>query len=190
MDNLESYFHAPLAQVLGKNLQACFYHDVFDQKFLTTNGKGVDIVAHQIELLFDDNQTIFISWANIDGWHQYSLSVSNKSFCVHAERYSANPAFWQHYIGASFSRYEIYGYATNQIDTHDSHGLFVQSNYYFNEPHLILLYFDNVVVGVANFYLEENFIPRLPMGDDVWILFDPMSIQLCIKKLGLEKFEA
>ncbi|SDX40373.1 hypothetical protein [Hymenobacter psychrophilus] len=187
---LEKCIHQPLRQFLGHSLKECFYHDVFGQDLLTTNNKGIDIIAQQLELIFDNNESIFISWDTIDGWHQYSLSISNKAFCKNTERYLANSSFWQYYIGSAFSGYEVYGYVENKIITYNALNIPINTACYYNEPHLVLLYFDNITVAIANFCLEDDFVPTLPMGDDVWILFDPISIQLCIKKLGLEKLEA
>lgn len=187
---LEKHIHQTLRQVLGHRLTECFYHDVFGQDLLTTNNKGIDIIAQQLELVFENNESIFISWDTVDGWHQYSLSISDTSFCKNSEVYVANPSFWQYHIGAIFSSYEVYGYVENKITTYDALGIPIDTANYYNEPHLVILYFNNIAVAIANFYLEGDFVPMLPMGDDVWILFDPISIQLCIKKLGLEKLKA
>ncbi|GAB3296818.1 hypothetical protein [Hymenobacter tenuis] len=190
IDLLKQYITNPLNQVLSSKLSDYFYHDVCDVEYLTTNKQGVDIIAHQLELVFDNKQTIFISWNTVKGWEQYALSIAKKSFTTSSEKFRASNDFWQHYIGSELSRYEIWGYYINTTTSRDTNYNIINIETYYNEPHLALLYFETIVVGVANFYLNKDFIPTIPIGDDIWILFDPMHIQLCIKKLGLEKLEA
>jgi hypothetical protein len=163
---------APVNSFLRQKLITCFYHDVYGIEALTTNEKGIDIVAQQVELLFEENRSLFLGWNYVPGWPRYTLEASIKSFCVTSEKFRASEAFWQQCVGKRFSGFSIFGYSSH------------------NEPHLLLLSFEGVEVAIANCTLEFDFVPIDVLGDDVWILMNAASIHSFIKKLGLERIEA
>jgi hypothetical protein len=172
---------------LGKRLQTYRYHDVSKQDELTTNDNGIDIISHQLELQFKGNKPIFISWATVEGWRQYSLCVSEASFCTGAEIFSKKDSNWSAILGSRFEDFEIYGYKENTTTTTDYSTGRSWDNVYYDQPHLIILRFENGnMLGIANFYFEENFEPELPMGDDVWIILNQPRIDACSSKLSLE----
>ena len=76
--NLKKYIVDPISRILDKKLEGFRYYDVSKEDQLTTNNDGIDIVSHQLELKFDGNDPLFISWATIDNWFQYSLCISEK----------------------------------------------------------------------------------------------------------------
>jgi hypothetical protein len=161
----------PLSTVMGQRLLTCFYHDVVGIEALTTNDQGIDIIAQQVELVFENGQAVFIGWDGVNGWPSYTLSASVTSFCTSSERFRPETALWQQLIGKQLTSFDVFGFLNTR-------------------PHLLLIHFEEIEVAIANCYLEVDFIPRDPSGDDVWILSNSESIQLCIKKLGLEKLEA
>ncbi|WP_135435318.1 hypothetical protein [Hymenobacter fodinae] len=160
----------PLSIVMGQRISECFYHDVVGIEALTTNEHGIDIIAQQVELVFENRQTVFIGWNGVKGWPSYTLSVSATSFCLSSERFSPETTFWQQLMGKRLTGFDVFGFPDTR-------------------PHLLLIHFEKTDVAIANCYLEFDFIPKSVLGDDVWILSDSESIQLFIKKLDLKKLE-
>jgi hypothetical protein len=159
-----------LKTYIGTQMIAFLYHDVTPKEQLTTNRNGIDIIAHQLELKFIGKTSLFISWENIANWQTYSLAVSIKSFCSQSEIFMKNDGNWECVVGQKLKRFDIYGYKTK--------------NY---EPHLLVLEFSSGnKLGIANFYFEEDFIPKYSNGDDVWIIFGDNNLDTCIKVLNLE----
>jgi len=84
-------------------------------------------------------------------------------------------------------RFEVYGYRENVVTSTETATGRTTKETYQNEPHLLILHFDNErLLGVANFYLEDDFVPKYPMGDDVWIIFGKSYIDNYIETLSLE----
>ncbi|GEM_PF-3137458 len=155
--------------LIGKKIIGYIYYDVTTEEILTTNNNGIDIIAHQIELSFNNGNTIFFSWTKIDNWSTYSLAVSNETFCKQVETFTTDSKYWRKIIDNTLNKFKIYGYSKN------------------NEPHMILLVFNNgEKLGVANFFQEKDFIPKFAIGDDIWIIFGENNIENCINKLGLK----
>lgn len=187
-DLLKKHITSVLDKLVGRQLSAYFFYEA-EPDYLSTNHGEIDIVGFQIELVFDAIESVFISWDTVKGWHQYTIGLSKTSFFTFAQKFRPHELLWQKYIGSELTCYEVYGYPVNTITTIHGYGKKTFDTYH-NEPHMLVLYFNKSVLGVANFYAEKDFIPRLPMGDDVWILYTESAIQSCIKKLGLEKIEA
>ncbi|GAA4384451.1 hypothetical protein [Hymenobacter koreensis] len=181
---LQQHIIQPLNNVVGRMLEAVFYHDVFPGADLTTNGH-IDIILQQLELVFEGEAVVYISWATIPGWMQYSLSVSHESFCIRSERYAPASAYWQQCKGKPLADFEVYGYDKETVIEAGADSR--KEETYYNEPHLVILHFADHRIGVANWYAEENFIPRLPIGDDVWILFDEQEVSHFIEILKLDR---
>ncbi|WP_044001501.1 hypothetical protein [Hymenobacter swuensis] len=167
---LIEHIFQPLNNVVSQRLAACFYHDVVGIEDLTTNEQGIDIIAQQVELVFEDEQSVFVGWNRVKGWPSYTLSASADTFCVTSERFIANNNFWQHLSGKQLIGFDVFGFPDTR-------------------PHLLLLHFEGMKVAIANCYLEFDFIPKDPSGDDVWVLSTSTSIQQYIKKLDLKKLE-
>ncbi|UOG73568.1 hypothetical protein MTX78_15720 [Hymenobacter tibetensis] len=185
---LRQHISHPLNQVLGLRLEKVVYHDVFPVECLTTNNNGTDILSHQLELIFADGATIYLSWINVAGWMTYSLGIARESFCTDTERYTPSSVYWQHCIGQPLTSFEVYGHQEETWTEQGPEGK--KEDTFYNEPHLVILHFASHQVGVANWYAEDNFVPQLPIGDDVWILFNPQEIAEHIKALGFDKLEA
>ncbi|AII53240.1 hypothetical protein [Hymenobacter sp. APR13] len=185
---LRQHISQPLNQVLGLHLEKVVYHDVCPVEYLTTNNNGTDIISHQLELVFAGGATIYLSWVNVAGWMTYSLGIAHESFCTGAERYLPPIVYWQHFIGQPLTSFEVYGHQEETWIEKGNEG--EKKNTFYNEPHLVILHFATHQVGVANWYAEDNFLPRLPIGDDLWILFRPQEIAWHIKALSLDKLEA
>lgn len=190
VSNLTKYIVEPVRKNLDKKLESYRYYDVCKEDDLTTNEKGVDIISHQLELKFEGNAPIYISWATIDGWFQYSLCVSETSFCNGVETFTKNDNNWTDIVGKALRRFEVYGYKENVITSTETATGRTSKDTYLNEPHLLILHFDNErLLGLANFYLENDFVPKYPMGDDVWIIFGNSYIDSYIKTLSLEPLD-
>ncbi|SET10819.1 hypothetical protein [Hymenobacter actinosclerus] len=160
----------PVASVVRQRLAACFYHDIFGIEALTTNKQGIDIVAQQVELQFENGQTVFVGWNGVKEWFPYTLCASATSFCSASEKFTPRAAYWQQLAGRQLTDFDVFGFPDTR-------------------PHLLLLNFEGLEVAIGNCYLERDFIPQDPMGDDVWILLNAESIQQFIKKLDLKKLE-
>ena len=121
---------------------------------------------------------------------QYNLCISSTSFCVGVERYSKTDNNWKSIIGKKLVGFEIYGYLENTVTTTELDTGRSKLDTYYNEPHLIILKFDNEQsLAIANFCSEKNFVPRLPIGDDVWIIFGMNYINSFIKTLSLDRLD-
>ncbi|RSK44241.1 hypothetical protein [Hymenobacter perfusus] len=160
----------PLNKVVLQRLAACFYHDVVGIEALTTNEQGIDIIAQQVELVFEDEQSVFVGWDGVQGWPQYTLSASAASFCQSSERFKPDTVFWQSLLGKQLTSFNVFGFPDTR-------------------PHLLLLHFEEMEVAIANCYLAFDFIPEDPSGDDVWVLSTVESIHQFIEKLDLKKLE-
>ena len=179
----------PLANVLGQKLSGAIYHDVMPADSILSNPNGTDIISHQLQLNFANKASVYISWADIKGWVQFSLSVSVNSFRSW-EQFPANSANWLECAGKCFSSYQILGYLDEKIvSTNCDTGEELVEHYYHN-PHMLLLHFEEHLVAVTNCYAEKNFVPQLSFGDDIWIMFDKGEIQMCTNRLGFELLEA
>lgn len=155
---------------IGAQLIGFVYHDVTGKEELYTNNNGIDIIAQQLELRFADKEPLFISWATLEGWSCYSLAASNSSFCTQSETFTPDNDTWENVVGQTLKRFDIYGYKAEN-----------------SEPHLVTLAFSSGnTLGIANFYFEEDFIPRNSMGDNIWIVFGANNIDRCIRALELE----
>ena len=186
--NLKLHILDQISDKVGRKLEKNVYYDVCPANELTTNNRGIDIIAHQLELVFENSKPIFISWATISNWMQFSLCISEKSFCGDVERFTKIDQYWDSVIGCCLIDFDVYGYKEHTITTTLALPLKTKKETYLNEPHLLILEFDNKrVLGVANFYLENNFIPKQPMGDDLWIAFEKSDFDMFINCLGLEK---
>ncbi|KUG08384.1 hypothetical protein ASU33_09445 [Solirubrum puertoriconensis] len=131
---------------------------------------------------------MYFSWTNVEGWMSYSLGISHESFCQALERYEPSSAYWQRCLSQCLTTFSVYGLKEETWFEEGTEGK--KSVTYFNEPHLVVLTFGEHQVGIANWYAEDDFVPRLPIGDDVWILFEPAEIERHIKGLSLDKLEA
>ncbi|NVO84346.1 hypothetical protein [Hymenobacter terrestris] len=160
----------PVASVVRQRLAAYFYHDVFGIEALTTNEQGIDIIAQQVELQFENGQTVFIGWNGVKGWFHYTLCASATSFCLASEKFAPETAYWQQLVGRQLTGFDVFGFPDTR-------------------PHLLLLNFEGLELAIANCHLEFDFIPEDPTGDDVWILLNSETIQSFIKKLDLKKLE-
>jgi hypothetical protein len=188
--NLNNYIIEPVKKCLDKTLASYRYYDIGKEDELTTNNSGVDIIAHQLELQFEGNDPLFISWATISGWHQYSLCVSENSFCSDVDTYTKTDDNWTEVVGKRLKGFDVYGYKENVITTTVTATGKKTKDIYHYEPHLLVLHFENdKVLGIANFYFDKNFEPSLPMGDDVWIIFNWNYLDTYIKILSLESLD-
>ena len=186
--NLKNYIVDPIKSRLDKKLESYRYYDVCKEDELTTNNNSVDIISHQLELKFENSDTIFISWATIDDWFQYSLCVSETSFCTGVETFVKQDNNWNKIVGTKLRSFKVYGYPENVITSTETNTGKKTIETYYLEPHLLTFEFESdEVLGVANFYLENDFEPKLPMGDDIWIIFGLKYISSFIKSLSLER---
>ena len=186
--NLKNYIVDPIKKSLDKKLESYRYYNICKEDELTTNNNGVDIISHQLELKFKSNNPIFISWATINDWFQYSLCVSETSFCNGVETFVKQDNNWKNIVGTKLKSFQVYGYPENIITSTETNSGKTTIEAYYLEPHLLILEFESEdVVGVANFYLEDYFEPKLAMGDDIWIIFGLDYINSFIKSLSLEK---
>lgn len=187
VSNLSKYVVEPIRKNLDKRLDAYRYYDVCNEDELTTNNQGVDIISHQLELKFEGNAPIFISWASIEGWFRYSLCVSEMSFCNDVATFVKNDSKWTEIVGERLRNFEVYGYKENVITSTETANGRTSRVSCHNEPHLLILQFYNEkLLGLGNFYLEDDFVPKYPMGDDVWIIFGRSYIERYIDTLSLE----
>ncbi|GAB2947799.1 hypothetical protein GCM10027048_10980 [Hymenobacter coalescens] len=164
-------------------LTEVYYHDMHPLDILTSNG-ATDIIAQQVELVFEGRVTVYISWDTVPGWMQYSLSVSCESFCTEVERFAPDSVYWQRCLGQPLEAFEVFGLSKETWTEYGTHG--TKQETFYNEPHLVVLNFGGHRIGVANWCAENNFVPHLPYGDDVWILFDEREIETHIKALGFD----
>lgn len=186
--NLKDFIVNPIKRNLSKKLESYCYYDVFKEDELTTNNNGIDIISHQLELKFENNNPTYISWATIDDWFQYSLCVSETSFCNGVEIYIKHDNNWKNIVGTKLKTFQVFGYPENVITSTEANTGKATTETCHLEPHLLILEFEGGdVLGIANFYLENDFEPKLPLGDDVWIIFGWGYINRFIKSLSLER---
>jgi hypothetical protein len=191
-DNLQKYVIKPLKLFIGKKVERVYYTDYGGPEELVTDGEGIDIIAQQVIIVFEDTGPIYISWTGrVAGWEQYAISAWTESYVIpDAEienTYAVNSEYWKTIIGKRLTEFEVYGYQDYKVtstacDTGESKDVT-----YDNQPHLIILYFGKSQVAIANFYAATDFQPKYPIGDDVWIIFNTHKRELFIKELELEK---
>jgi hypothetical protein len=187
VSNLTKYIIEPVRKNLDRKLEAYSYFDVCKEDLLTTNNIGVDIISHQLELKFDGNLPIYIFWETIEGWFQYSLCVSETTFCNGVETFIKKDKNWESVLGRKLIRFEVYGYTKNIITSTETVNGRANTEIFQNEPHLLILHFEGgILLGIANFHLENDFVPKYATGDDIWIIFDKRSIESYIETLSLE----
>lgn len=188
--NLKTYILDIIEGLIGHKLINNFYYDVCSEDQLTTNNNGIDIISNQLMLVFETKNPIFISWATINNWFQYSLCVSEKTFCEGVEKFTKKDKNWDGILGNTLIGFDVYGYKKNTIKTTETISGKSKTGTYSNAPHLLTLKFSNdKLLGIANFYKSDNFIPTHPMGDDIWIIFNWENIKVCIDALNLDKLE-
>ena len=184
--NLKLHILDQISDKIGRKLENNAYYDVGGEDELTTNNKGIDIIAHQLELVFENCRPIFISWSTISNWMQYSLCISEKSFCGDVEQFTKKDKNWESVIGCRLVDFKVFGFKEHTVTSTSPSE--IKRETYLDEPHLLVLEFDNKrVLGIANFYMENDFIPRLPIGDDIWIAFEKSDIDEFIDHLNLDK---
>jgi hypothetical protein len=187
MSNLTKFLIEPVRKNLDRKLEAFCYFDVCKEDALTTNNNGVDIISHQLELKFEGNPPIYISWETIEGWFQYSLCVSATSFCNGVETFVKKDKNWESILGKRLIRFEVYGYTKNIVTSTETANERSTTKTFHNEPHLLILHFEGeIILGIANFHLENDFVPKYATGDDIWIIFDKSSIECYIEMMSLE----
>ncbi|MCY0993090.1 hypothetical protein OV203_38470 [Nannocystis sp. ILAH1] len=183
---LQRHVIEPLQAAIGCPLSAAHYHDLTDATALTTDRQGTDIIGQQLELEFCGGPTLCLSWYGVPGWQTYSLAVARTSFCTAAERFVPPGDCWPRYLGRVLTGFRIFGYPRAEVSRTNLGTGHQTTDVYCYEPHLLLLNFDGVWMGVANWHAEDDFIPRQPIGDDIWVLFDAGQISRAIAELGLE----
>lgn len=58
---------------------------------------------------------------------------------------------------------------------------------YKDEPHLITLVLGNDTrISIVSFYEEQDFNPKIPIGDDIWIIRNTKEQKEMIQNLKLE----
>lgn len=188
--NLVKFITEPLQKNLDRKLESYYYYDVCKEDQLMTNKEGIDIISHQLELKFEGNSPVFISWDTIKGWFQFSLCVSATPFCNGVEAFLKKDNDWADLVGKRFIDFEVYGYKENTITSTETATGRTTNETFYNEPHLLILHFENErELGLANFHLETDFIPRFPTGDDLWIIFGRQIVDEFIGVLSLEKLD-
>lgn len=143
---LQQHLANPLNLALDSKLTHALYHDVTGEEWFSSNQRGTDIIGQQLELRFDSDLRLYLSWANVKGWSQYSLSASRQSFCAESAVFTASPDYWQVRIGKQLTSYSVYGYQESTWYTTGG----VVDKVRYNEPHLVVLHFEDEVVAVAN----------------------------------------
>ncbi|MFC5271517.1 hypothetical protein [Adhaeribacter terreus] len=191
MENLE-YLNReiiePLAKCIGLRLDKIVYSDFGSQEELTTDNDGVDIISYQAILKFESEKRIYFSWNSVSVWDHYTISVSEKTFIEKDpdQVYEVKSKFTRFLVGKQLTGFGIFGYQKNQwTETHENGKKIVKT--FFNQPHLIVLDIEGMLLGFANFYREENFVPKLPMGDDVWVIYSEDHINNYIEIFGFEE---
>lgn len=188
--NIARFLADPVEKNLDRKLESYCYYDICKEDQLTTNKKGIDIISHQLELKFEGIPPIYISWETIEGWSQFSLCVSGTSFCNGEEIFTKQDNNWAGIIGKRLKGFDVFGYKENTIALTETATGRMTSETFYNEPHLLILHFeDERLLGLANFHLETDFIPRFPTGDDLWIIFGRQFVDEFIGVLSLEKLD-
>jgi hypothetical protein len=187
--NLIKHIINPIKTIKGKKVEKVIYHDVFEKNSLEESKDGIHIIAQQIEFVIEEHKKLYVSWNNVDGWEQYTIDCSLKSYVNESEHYEmSDHEYWKDIIGSRITDFNIYGYKEYKQESLSTDGSVIEVNTYKYEPHLIQLLFDNQkIISIANFCKEQNFVPKIPMGDDIWIFFNPNQTEKSIKQLKLDK---
>lgn len=190
--NLHKYVIKPITQFIGKKAERIYYTDIGDSSGMTTDGKGIDIIAHQVIMEFEDTNSLCVTWTGqVRGWEQYAISASIASYVSPDARilntFAVKSKYWETIIGKRLTGFSVYGYkeytaVSVSCETGESTEMV-----YHNQPHLIIFNFEDSQVTIANFYLAEDFEPKFPIGDDIWIIFDANRRNEFIEKLELEE---
>ena len=171
--NLATYFFEPTQKVLGHCLKDVIYTDPGGADFLCEKETGIQTMGGQVELQFDNDNSLYISWENIRGWEQYSLGCSSSTFWnEELPRWSvAKSKWWEEFVGKRLIKVESWGYQDAA-----------------QEQHLVKLIWENSqAIAIANWKEEQDFLPRFPFGDDVWIIFSESDITELSRKMELVK---
>lgn len=185
---LKSYILDFINPLIELKLLNYSYYDGYSEdagEYELLTNVNIDIVGHQIKLVFEGEKTIFISWDMIEKEYAYCLAVSEKSFCdEEVFQFSQLDKRWNRFIGQRLIAYKIYGQENVFVKKEGNNEI------HTNIPHLLVLQFENnALLGIGNFYASDNFIPFSEMGDDIWVIFEENSIEMCVKKLQLVTIE-
>jgi hypothetical protein len=85
--NLMKHIINPIKTIKGKKVERVIYHDVFEKNSLEESKDGIHIIAQQIEFLIEEHKKLYVSWNNVDGWEQYTIACSLKSYVNESEHY-------------------------------------------------------------------------------------------------------
>jgi hypothetical protein len=157
-----------------------------------TDGKGIDIITHQVILGFEDNNSLCVSWTGqVPGWEQYAISASIASYVIPdagiSNTFAVKSKYWETIIGKRLTGVSVYGFKEYKFTRMSCKTGESTEIVYHNQPHLFIFYFEDSQVTMANFYLATDFQPKIPIGDDIWIIFDANRRDQFIKKFELEK---
>ena len=190
--NLDQYVIKPITQFIGKKAERIYYTDIGGPSDMTTDGKGIDIIAHQVILKFEDSNSLCVAWTGqVRGWEQYAISASVESYVIpdagSLNTFAVKSKYWETIMGKRLTGFSVYGYKEYiAVSVSCETGTSTETIYY-DQPHLIIFDFEDSQVTVANFYLANDFKPKFPIGDDIWIIFDANRRDEFIEKLELEK---
>ena len=189
--NLSQYVIGPLTQFIEKSVERIYYTDIGDPAERVTNGKGIDIIAQQLIIAFEDNTFLYLSWRSVSGWEQYAISASTEPFVIAdvsiTNTYAVNSINWRAIIGRRLTGFMVYGYQVYESIRTPFKIDEAKTITYDNQPHLIILDFEESQVAIANFYHEADFEPKYPTGDDIWIIFDSTRRNRFVSELKLER---
>ena len=190
--NLDKYVIAPLTHFIGKKAERIYYTDIGDLSDVLTDGKGIDIIAYQVILAFEDHNSLCVSWTGqVRGWEQYAISASVESYVMPevdiSNTFAVESKYWETIIGKRLTGFSVYGFKEYRVVSTSCKTGESTEIVYHNQPHLIVFDFEDRQVAMANFYLRIDFEPKMPIGDDIWIIFDANGRNRFIKELRLEK---
>jgi hypothetical protein len=181
-----------------ENVQNCrllnvTYTDSARYELLADNNDGIHIISHEAKLSFSNKRSLYISWDWEKNWEQYVLSFSKKTFFHdYPEKFSMSQNdFWMRLINQECIDLTIWGYREYKVtETPNSPFKPEKKHIYSNQPHIVRIKFENDQnVFFANFYYEEDFAPKIPVGDDLWVIFDKNIADEFIDKFKFDIFK-
>jgi len=193
LDVLKSKLIEPLESVKGRKLTDVRYLDIgISGAKHSDSGTGIHVVAHGVNLVFENDLSLYLHWDGVKGWVEYVLVCGNVDPIDDDQGYSmSDDANWKGLIQQPVFDFKIFGYKKHEIRTTDLQGTELEIRTYENEPHLVSLSFPHgKTVAFANFYFEENYVPKLPVGDDVWAIFDEDVTVAAIRDHNFDKLDA
>jgi len=181
--DLVTSFLRIVSDFLGRSLQGVKYADPSLSSIWQNFDPNIDIVGLHVEIQFEGelDDPLFLHWGSSESTIQYILMAKRgRDYTPDSMKLDVNvnsSAIWRQVVGHSLASLSLYGVQKLEWGT----------ELLYNQPFAALLEFENGRgIGLANSYAERDFRPRIPYGDDIWIMEGNSLKSLVLNPLSLD----